>query len=216
MIIRKHYRAYIANENSAWQQALEADKEVVKAAVADGKCMMVALYRHNNMLFVYMEALEEKLEAEVLFPTLSMYLAPWPKMDGFSTWAKMYHIYYHALPDEVRFMEGRKEKKVRRGRIARLYEDKLFSYVYYHKAIVDEGLLEGDMYQSIALQDDILFSYFEEPKILTHVKEDIKEESKVIEDWLAVDPESHFDHEFTGGGNFVFIEELFSVGKEDL
>lgn len=216
MIFRKHYRAYLTDENSKWRQALEADKAVVKSAVAEGKCMMAALYKHKNMLFVYVEALEERLEAEDLFPALSVHLVPWPKMDGFCTWAKMYHIYYHALPDEARFLEGRKEKKVRRGRIARLFEDKLFSYVYYHKAIVDEGLLEGDMYQSIALQDDILFSYFEEPKILTHIKEDVTEDSKVIEDWLAVDPESHFDREFTGGGNFVFIEELYSFGKEEL
>ena len=65
MIFRKHYRAYLTDENSKWQQALEADKAVVKAAVAAGRCMMAALYKHKNMLFMYVEALEENLEAEI-------------------------------------------------------------------------------------------------------------------------------------------------------
>jgi hypothetical protein len=30
---------------------------------------------------------------------------------------------------------------------------------YHHKAIVDEGLWYGDKYQSIALHENILFSY---------------------------------------------------------
>lgn len=37
-------------------------------------------------------------------------------------------------------------------------EDKLFSCVYYHKAIVHEGLLEGDRYQFIALHENIVIN----------------------------------------------------------
>jgi len=222
MIVRKNYRGSIlSNETRNGRvdremilQALEQDKEVMREAIAAGRCLTVALYEHEDMLFLYMEALEEDLEPVMLFPNLSELLALWPQKGGYSPWAKMYTIYYHDIPENAEYWV-RKERKKRRGRIAYLHEDKLFSYVYYHKAIVDEGLLEGDRYQFIALHENILFSYFEEPKIFTHIKKDVHEESKVIQDWLAVDPESHFDHSLSGKENFLLLPELFSMGLED-
>ena len=221
MIYRKNYRASILSTDGngrasaeAIKEALEKDKSVVREAIASGHCMTVALYQHEDMLFLYMEALEEELEPAVLFPHLSELLALWPQKDGFAAWAKMYTIYYHDIPKNEEYW-ARNEKKKRRGRIAYLHEDKLFSYVYYHKAIVDEGLLEGDRYQFIALHENILFSYFEEPKIFTHLKKDVQEESKVIQEWLAVNPESHFDHTLSGEENFLLLPEIFSMGLED-
>lgn len=221
MIYRKNYRASILSKDGNGRvarevilQSLEQDKEVVREAIANGQCLTVALYEHEDMLFLYMEALEEGLQPDTLFPHLSKLLALWPQKDGFAAWAKMYTIYYHDIPENEEYW-ARTEKKKRRGRIAYLHEDKLFSYVYYHKAIVDEGLLEGDRYQFIALHENILFSYFEEPKIFTHIKKDVHEESKVIQDWLAVDPESHFDHTLSGEENFLLLPAIFSMGLED-
>ena len=37
-------------------------------------------------------------------------------------------------------------------------------YTYWHYAIVQEGLLKGDKYQYISLHENVLFSYFEEPR----------------------------------------------------
>ena len=84
--------------------------------------------------------------------------------------------------------------------------------MYYHKALVDEGLLDGDRYQFIALHENILFSYFEEPKCFTHIKKECMEESSVIKEWLAANPESHFDHELSGEENFLMIQEIYSAG----
>ena len=220
MIYRKNYRASLLSKEGnvseeMIQQALEKDKSVIQATIVAGRCLTGALYQHEDMLFLYMEALEEALEPNVIFPNISKLLALWPQKDGFQAWAKMYTIYYHAIPEDETTW-GRQGKKTRSGRIAYLHEDKLFSYVYYHKAIVDEGLLEGDRYQFIALHENILFSYFEEPKLFTHIKKDVHEESKVINDWLAVDPESHFDHDLSGEENFLLLPELFSMGKEDV
>lgn len=216
MILRRHYRGCL-KEGTAEKIAslLQEDNQNVKEAILKEECLTVALYREGNMLFLYYEVATEKLRPEDLFPTLSKHLELWPEMDGKVSWSLMYNIYYHAVPESISTWE-RQGKKRRRGRIALLLPDKLFSYTYYHKAIVDEGLLEGDKYQSIALHGNLLFSYFEEPKIMTHIKNESKEESKVIEEWLAADPESHFDHEFSGKGNFKFIEELFSMGREDI
>lgn len=215
MIIRRHYRACLkqaGNMQSAPQQISEDDRKSVETHIANGQCLTTALYQHKDMLFLYYEALDEALTPVQLFPSLSEQLMLWPEKDGPEPWAYMYQIYYHSIPESPEYW-ARGEKKTRRGRIAYLLPDKLYSYIYYHKAIVDEGLLEGDQYQSIALHENILFSYFEEPKIFTHIKKDDNSPSKVINEWLAADPESHFDHSLSGKDNFLMIDAIFSMGK---
>ena len=214
MIYRRNYRACILKENDL-ENALKQDKKIVEEAIIAKKCLTVAIYRHENMLFLYMEALEKELTPIELFPELSKLLALWPQREGMTPWAYMYPIYYHAIPEGIDEWK-RSEKKIRRGRIAYLKEEKMFSYVYHHKAIVDEGLLEGDRYQFIALHEDILFSYFEEPKQFTHINIKSNEPSRVIEEWIKADPESHFDHELSGEENFLLLPMMFSMGLEDL
>lgn len=209
MITRKIYRADLQekeNQEEWVQQSLATDKEAVKNMVGEQKCLTAALYRHENMLFLYYEALDGALLPQELFPALSGQLTPWAFMEP---------VFWHTVPGEKEDW-ARQGKKTRRGRIARLLPGKLDSYVSYHRAIVEEGLLDGDRYQFIALRGDMLFSYFEEPKIFTHIKSEVQEESEVIAQWLKADPESHFDHELSGKENFLLIEEVFSFGAEDL
>ena len=216
MIIRRNYRACLskAGTEKAIEKALLHDREIVRKAIAEHQCLTVAIYRHEDMLFLYMEAVEKGIEPELLFPELSELLLPWPERNGLKSWARMYEIFYHDIPTDEAYW-ARHGHKTRRGRIAYLLDDKLFSYTYYHKALVDEGLLEGDRYQFIALHENILFSYFEEPKEFTHIKKESTEESYVIKDWLAQDPESHFDHALSGKDNFLLLPEVFSMGVED-
>jgi hypothetical protein len=163
MIIRRNYRACLdkagleEDMEAAIKSAIARDKERVSEAVTEHRCLTVAMYQHENMLFLYMEALEKDLEPAALFPELSKLLLPWPQKDGPEYWTRMYEIFYHDIPTDEAYW-ARKGHKTRRGRIAYLLEDKLFSYTYYHKALVDEGLLEGDRYQFIALHENILFS----------------------------------------------------------
>lgn len=164
----------------------------------------------------------EDIQADVPHPNdflaqMTPYLVAWPGQQRERLWVHMYHIYYHSIPESVESWKRANVPEKRRGRIAFLREDKLFSYIYHHKAIVDEGLLCGDRYQSIALHENILFSYFEEPKTMVNVQNKPGEQSKVIADWVAVDPESHFIHMSEGGGeNFMFLPALFAIGVEDL
>lgn len=218
MIVRRHYRGWLVStdmDEAKLETCMNKDRLTVANTIGDKMCLTVALYRYENMLFLYYEALDEKLKPEQLFPQLSAYMELWPEKDGKTSWAYMYNIYYHSIPESEEHW-ARHGKKVRRGRIAYLFPDKLFSYTYWHKAIVEEGLLEGDQYQSIALHENILFSYFEEPKIFTHIKKEVQKESSVINGWIGVNPESHFDHCLSGESNFLLIDELFSMGVEDL
>ncbi len=248
-IYRLHYRAQLNNDytEAELQEALASCKENIRALQSEGRVLTAALYRHERMLFLYYEALGEKLtvaEPIVLadpetvgnLPVLESgedmqitavhpteFLAPfaeklcvWPGQYEDRLWVHMYHIYYHNVPETVEDWNRDRKPEMRRGRIAFLREEKLFSYIYYHKAIVDEGLLLGDRYQSIALHENILFSYFEEPKKLVNVRNCRDKESEVINDWIAVDPESHFIHMPQGEGeNFMFLPALFALGVED-
>ena len=62
MIKRSNYRGYYSGDAKALAQALLSDAPVVESLIAAEKCLTVALYRHEGMLFLYMEALEETLE----------------------------------------------------------------------------------------------------------------------------------------------------------
>lgn len=233
-IYRLHYRAQL-KENYAEEELQAAVSEcclAVRAAQRDGKLLTAALYRQEKMLFLYYEALGtphipaedeepsgEDLQAEVLRPkdflaALSGFLQVWPGQQSDRLWVHMYHIYYHDIPCSPEQWRRPVLPQKRRGRIAFLYDDKLFSYVYYHKGLVDEGLIKGDRYQSIALHENILFSYFEEPRTNVNLRKE-EEESRVLEEWTAVDPESHFIRK-QGGGNFTFIPALFALGVEDM
>ena len=152
---------------------------------------------------------------ELLAP-LGSFLQMWPGQRKDRSWVHMYHIYYHSVPESIEQWQRKAVPRMRRGRIAFLRDDKLFSYTYFHKAIVEEGLLTGDKYQSIALHENILFSYFEEPKTFVNVRGDVTQESQVMKEWIAAGPEAHFIHMPMGNGeNFMFLPALFALGVED-
>ena len=130
----------------------------------------------------------------------------------------MINVYYHHIP-ESDLDEWEKERttsiKQRIGRVAFVYPDKLPSYVRYHSAIVSEGLLKGDKYAYISMHENLLFSYYEEPRSNVNIR-GIDKEPVAIQDWMAADPESHFDRVKAKGSNFLVIPCLFSVDRVDM
>lgn len=230
-ITRFHYRGSLQREYAGEElsAALLECRSRIEKLIRDGRIMTAALYHYKQMLFFYYEAIsyetapdnirasEELPSPEELCSPLTPYLQPWPGAEGSRSWVFMYHIYYHALPMGIEDWKRPAVPALRRGRIAFLYPDKLYSYIYHHIRIVKEGLLTGDKYQSIALHENILFSYFEEPKTMMNVQRDLSRPSEAIHDWSAVDPESHFIHMPEGlGENFMFIPAYFALGTEIL
>lgn len=213
MIQRSEYRgclkAGILEED--WKMALAEARTLVQEQKENDCILTVCLYQHKNMLFLYMETLQEGICPSKILSLLTPYLELWPEENGLTPWAPMYHIYHHSIPGEVsEWIKERATNEKRIGRIAFLKPEKLFSYTYWHYAIVQEGLLKGDKYQYISLHENVLFSYFEEPRHNVNITGKEKE-SKVIDGWMAVDPESHFDREKAGGNNFLVIEPVLMV-----
>lgn len=178
--------------------------------------MTAALYAYGRQLFLYYEPIEKAFAPERFMAALRPLLSPWPQKEETCAWVKMHHIYWHSVPQGEADWKRSTPPQMRRGRIAYLREETMFRYVYHHVAIVDEGLLEGDKYQSIALHEDVLFSYFEEPKTMTNILRDPTQSSQAIHDWLNVNPESHFiPLPGSGGQNFLMLDPYFALGQED-
>ncbi len=201
---------------------LERCKENFVKLINDGRVANASFYRYRNMGFLYVEEIvlgssEKALDADAVMADLNPYLKPWPEEDGDVYFAPMINVYYHHIPEEdidIWEHERTTAQKTRVGRVAFVFPEKLPSYVRYHNAIVEEGLLKGDKYAYISLHENLLFSYYEEPRNNVNIK-GVDEESKVINDWLAVDPESHFDRVKAKGSNFLVIPCLFSVDRVD-
>ncbi len=191
--------------------------------IKNGKVCNASFYRYKNMGFLYVEEivdseLEEGIKIDKVMADLNPYLKPWPEEDGDKYFAPMVNVYYHHIPgNDIDKWEHERTTatKERIGRIAFVYPDKLTSYVKHHTEIVDEGLLKGDKYAFISMHENLLFSYYEEPRHNVNIRNS-EEQSQVINDWLAVDPESHFDRKKSKGSNFLVIPCLFSVDRIDL
>jgi hypothetical protein len=194
-------------------------KERAEKLIEEEKLCNASFYRYKDMGFLYIEEITDtengSVDAEQLMSDLKPCLRPWPEEDGDRYFAPMINVYYHHIPDEDSDKweyERTTDKKTRVGRVAFVYPEKLTSYVKHHTAIVEEGLLKGDKYAYISMHENLLFSYYEEPRNNVNIK-DLEAESKAINDWMAVDPESHFDREKAKGSNFLVIPCLFSVDR---
>lgn len=216
MITRHQYRGCIKQDvtRECLADALLEMQEEVRKFIDGKKLLEVCLYRYKRMCFLYYEALEEGIYPADFSGSLTPLLEMWPEEEGKTPWAYMYHIFHHSIPEEPQAWEREREgAKTKIGRIAFLYPEKLFSYAYWHKEIVDEGKHAGDKYQCIALHENILFSYYEEPRTNVNLCGEKDAESEALKGWTAADPESHFDREKAGGDNFLVIEPILLMDR---
>ena len=214
-VYRCHYRGRLDGADPAKRdELLFVCQANAQQLIEEGSLLTAALYYYGNQLFLYYEAVGEEIRPEAFMAPLHPLLAQWPQKEDTCDWAKMYHIYWHDVPrDENDWLRPVPPER-RRGRIACLKPETMFRYVYHHFAIVEEGLLQGDRYQSIALHEDVLFSYFEEPRSHTNIRRDPTRQSQAIQGWLDVDPESHFiPLPGSNGANFLLLPHYFALGR---
>lgn len=70
-------------------------------------------------------------------------------------------VFYHDIPTTAGDWLRERHSGAQHGRIAVLKPDKWCSYMEYHLKLVSEGLLEGDRWHLISVQENLLFSYLE-------------------------------------------------------
>ncbi len=213
-VYRCHYRGRLEAADAAQlSDLLQQCEQNAQQLINDGALMTAALYYYGNQLFLYYEAVGEEIRPERFMAPLHPVLSQWPQKEETCDWALMYNVFWHDAPKDDEDWKRSVPPERRRGRIAWLKHDTMFRYVYHHFAIAEEGILQGDRYQSIALHEDILFSYFEEPRTPGNLRRDTTLQSQTIQAWLDVNPESHFiPLPGSNGSNFLLLPQYFALG----
>ena len=214
-VYRCHYRGRLEAADAAQlSDLLQQCEQNAQQLINDGAVMTAALYYYGNQLFLYYEAVGEEIRPERFMAPLHPVLSQWPQKEDTCDWALMYNVFWHDAPKDDEDWKRSVPPERRRGRIAWLKHDTMFRYVYHHFAIAEEGILQGDRYQSIALHEDILFSYFEEPRTPGNLRRDTTLQSQTIQAWLDVNPESHFiPLPGSNGSNFLLLPQYFALGE---
>lgn len=220
-IVRAEYRAYL-KENISGQELKEQMEMYYKIASSkkeEGDLLTAAMFQYERNVFLYIELIgvdEKKVAtfAEELFPDLHNLFEIVPGFFEKRCWVYMTPVFWFDTPENLQQWKRMQKVREQCGRIAILYHEKLLSYVCHHQSIVNEGLLKGDRYQFISLHENVLFSYYEEPRDreIVNVKK-MEGDSKEITLWEQVNPESHFYHfPEADGANFLKIPSLFTIG----
>lgn len=175
--------------------------------------LTASLFRYQAHLFLYLESVGTALAPDGLLPLLDALLCPWPAAVGEALprrWVAMQPYFYHDIPTTAGDWLRERHSGAQHGRIAVLKPDKWCSYMEYHLKLVSEGLLEGDRWHLISVQENLLFSYLEEPRTHVNIRHQPGVPSAELQEWLAVDPESHFEHfakeqQGPDAPNFVYL-----------
>lgn len=170
-VCRGSFHAVLGGEAG---EAVFADfSAALQKAQAEGRILTASLFRYENHLFFYAEGLNRPFTPQGLCPALDAALLPWPPALGEAAprpWAAMQPYFYHDVPTTAAdWQQGRCPQR-RRGRIALLPPDSWCSYMEHHLRIVTEGLVEGDRWHLICVQEGVLFSYLEEPRTNVNIK----------------------------------------------
>lgn len=212
-VFRQEFRACLNTDDQGMiRNAVERCRDLAEELRAAERMMTVGLYYHGRQLFLYYEALGEAYGPETFMSPLDDLLMPWPEKGEPVLWAPMYPIYWHQVPEDSEDWIRPHAPERRIGRIAYLNHDLMFEYVYHHFAIVREGIFKGDRYQFISLHEDVLFSYFEEPRTNVNIRRTEEGDSEAIRDWMAVNPPSHFDTIPGTNGGFLILPDYFNLG----
>ena len=222
-IVRAQYRAALKSngEDSSLAERFEACRKILEGKKSAGELYTAGIFRYNDMLFLYLELIVTAgaprprlrgLADEWLDPIASR-LKSWPEMGGDLHWAYMTPVFWFDVPKDLDSYARTVPPDQRCGRIARLYDDKVMSYICHHQAIAAEGLLTGDRYQFISIHENILFSYFETPREREQVNILRRTgSSQEMERWCAVNPDSHFQRfNEAPNDNFMIVNTVFSL-----
>lgn len=235
-IKRLQYRSILklGYDLNKFHTAAHICKSKLEDALKQEIILATGLYHYENLLFLYIELVEnddlmseewsKQTQVQAIldywFSSLEPFLCETYRCtcdDGYlqtlsCRWVHMTPVFYHSTSTQLDLWKRSTLPQEQKGRIAILKDEKIIDYIYHHKAITQEGMLVGDKYQFISIHENILFSYFEEPKNLTNIVNDLTLESEAIGEWLNVIPEDHFcaiQKEVIS--NFTFIPAVFTL-----
>lgn len=169
-VFRQVFRGHLGNDSHRGAghdaQACSETETHLQTQIDAGRLLTASLFRHGQRLFFYVEAIATPADIEALMAPLSSQLAPWPGGDHPRHWVPMTDIFhYHRCLGE-RQWRRKTPPAERTARVLRLRPEMASSYIFLHYQLQEEKPAIGDKYGLIALHEDLMFFYAEEPAVI--------------------------------------------------
>ena len=160
-VFRNVYRAALKSD-----VVDKADCEKMVEALQTESLLTASLFQWQATLFLYVESVGLALDADDLLGDLEGYLQAWPGgADGGRYWVPMMDIFHYSAPQRVDHWRRKSPVEKPYGRVIRLRPEKVSSYIFYHYQLQEEHPGRGDKYGLIAIHEDLLFFYQEQPRV---------------------------------------------------
>lgn len=167
MLKRMVYRASLKKEKT--QKGLELIKQSFnkcKRLVEEEKLMTCSLYKWEQSIFLYYECIDNAIRPKEIFSSLENCLEDWPGKIEERKWIPMIDVFHFNEPVNKEHWRRKSPVERRVGKVAYLKAEMVSSYVYYHYQLQEERAFFGDKYEIISLHENLLFGYFEFPKVI--------------------------------------------------
>lgn len=167
----KVYRCFYEGQmQPAFQEqclaSLKQREMALQQLAEEGKLMTLCVYVYGVHLYVYYEALGEERKPEELFQGSEAYLVPYPGKDQLRFWAERTDVFHFNIPIDAEDWKRPQLPQKRRGSIAMLRPECISRYIFFHYGLQEERNFLGDKYEIISLRDNLLFGYFELPRLI--------------------------------------------------
>ena len=170
-IFRRLWRGFIEDDNQL-EQSKEACRLWLTSKLNNGLLGLCA-YRWEGNIFVYSESEGEPANPHELLRPLLPALSIWPgsavpDCDEPSPrhWIEMTDVFHFNEPAGKEHWRRKTRVEHRIGKLGVLKPEAVSSYIYYHYGLQEERTFSGDKYEIIALNENLLFGYFELPEIV--------------------------------------------------
>lgn len=152
----------------------------------------LSLFHYGTQLFLYYESTAQSVDPHELFAHCENALQTWPGTDQPRRWVPMMDIFHYQQPISEKHWLRSNASSRPYARIAHLKPDKVARYVFYHYQYQEEKPGDGDKYGMIALHENLMFFYSEDPATVeTPPYSGSLSTSNTPHDWAAV-MEPHF------------------------
>lgn len=137
----------------------------VERMISDGKILTLCISTWETHVFLYYECQGKRPEPDEIFEGAEEYLEVWPGEEEKRFWVPMIDIFHYNAPASLE--QWSRKTPVTRWpmRIARLKPEMVCSYIFYHYQLQEEKPGYGSKYGIIAIHENLLFFYIEEPYV---------------------------------------------------
>ncbi|MCG7385561.1 hypothetical protein [Paenibacillus sp. ACRRY] len=162
LMYRYHFRAQ-CRENMDPMQLFHEALPILQIQTRELGAHQLSLFHFGTQLFLYYESPVQSVDPHELFAHCEDALEIWPGTSSARRWVPMIDIFhYHKPVSEKQWLRQNASARPY-ARIAHLKPDQVASYVFYHYQYQEEKPGDGDKYGIIALHENLMFFYSEDP-----------------------------------------------------